>query len=289
MRIHVVVVLAVVLVVRRGDEDRVQVDDVHAQVLKVVQLFHDSLQVAAVEIPDVHALGRGVPVLHPLHVLVEIAVLAGQHVICRIPVAETVRVDLVHDRPVGPLRRREARCDPERVSLRKVAGDPHLVVVEDHVLDLQLKIVADHRLADVDRHLIKIKTAARIRDLHALAHGSADEIDLVDVVFHRPKPDFHLLAGHRAYRIPVGSRLVTEDRPFPEDRPHQRDVAHFVHDIVSVTHFRPLRSLPVLCPWASPPQCSPGSRTGPRTPPGRSSPSQEGARRKRPEHPCAQE
>ena len=62
VRIDMLIVLAVVFMTGRGDEDRVEVEGLNAQILQVIQLINDALQVTAVEGADVGIGGRGIPV-----------------------------------------------------------------------------------------------------------------------------------------------------------------------------------------------------------------------------------
>ena len=62
MRIHVLIILNIILVVAWGNEDRVQVNNIHAQILKVIQLIQNTLQVSAVELSYAHNCRNLAPV-----------------------------------------------------------------------------------------------------------------------------------------------------------------------------------------------------------------------------------
>ena len=103
VRVNVVVILGIVFVIGWRNKDRIEIDDLHAEVFEIIELVHDPLQIAAVVLPGVIGRGRTVPVLDLQHLAAVVSVLAGQHIVVRVTVAKTVREDLIHHCAVGPV------------------------------------------------------------------------------------------------------------------------------------------------------------------------------------------
>ena len=87
----------------RGDEYGVEIDDLHAQRLQVVQLFQHAHQVAAVVAAVVVRLGHGFPGAGMAYVILRVPVFPVHHVALRVALPEAVRQDLVLHRALGPL------------------------------------------------------------------------------------------------------------------------------------------------------------------------------------------
>ena len=115
MRVDMVVVLTVVFVAGGGYEDRVQVDHFHTQILQIVQFVNDALNIAAVEVAVIRVSRRSVPVGYALGVSDGVIVFVVHHVVCRIPVAEPVRKNLVLYGTLSPSRHVEPGDEVERV------------------------------------------------------------------------------------------------------------------------------------------------------------------------------
>ena len=75
-----IVILNIVLVIGRRDKNRIQVQDLHAQILQIVELLPDPFQIAAVKIPHIHRLGRCVPVRDLVRIFIQVHILPGLHI-----------------------------------------------------------------------------------------------------------------------------------------------------------------------------------------------------------------
>ena len=145
MGIDIIIVLGVVFMVGGGYEEGIEINDVHPQVLQIVQSVHDSLQVSSVEF--LHIVGGRVliPVLYLFRIAAVIEIFPVLHVRAGIPFAEAVRKDLIAHGPGGPLRHRKIRhqvkallpsrpdpaCDPppsKAQGLPLPGPDPEIVV-----------------------------------------------------------------------------------------------------------------------------------------------------------------
>ena len=92
MRIDVVVVLRVVLVVRRGHEKRIEVDDADAEALDIVELRAHAGEITTVKPVHVKRLDRGVPVRYTTRCSAEVDVLVVDDVIRRVAITEAMKI-----------------------------------------------------------------------------------------------------------------------------------------------------------------------------------------------------
>ena len=95
----------------RGYENRVQIKDIHAQFLQIIQMIQNPLQIAAVKFPDSHFCRIFVPVSHPGHGLPYINIFSVQHIIGRITVGKTIHIYLIEYGSFRPVRGGKTRSD----------------------------------------------------------------------------------------------------------------------------------------------------------------------------------
>src|SRR5699024_10782518 len=88
MGINVVVILDIILMVRRRDKQRVKINHLNSQFLKIIQLIHHSLKIASVKIMDIPCRRRLIPVSDLCTRLAYIDILSVFHIIGRITIAE---------------------------------------------------------------------------------------------------------------------------------------------------------------------------------------------------------
>ena len=212
MGIDVIIILGIVLVVRGRYENRVHVNDLNSQILQVVQFIQNSLQVAAVKAADIHRLGIFVPILHTLHLLANVAVLSGQHIIGGIAVAETVHVNLIHDRALGPLRRGKTRNDTEGITALQIVRHVLLIIEKPFIPGTDLKKVRNQLCSHVYLCLIVIKISFGSDLFHGPAGFSADDIHLIHVVLPCTESQGHSVARLRFQRNPVNAGFVRVKR-----------------------------------------------------------------------------
>ena len=150
MRVDVLVVGHVVLVVRLGGEDRVEIQRGDAQLLDIIQLLRNALQVAAVEdqreggvVRRQRAPGEG------LRALAAVFVLVGLRIVRRIAVGETVGEDLVEDGFVQPAGGIGIGQELEVICVQRVEmAGPGRVQPPHPVVGLQRKAVVHQRFVD---------------------------------------------------------------------------------------------------------------------------------------------
>ena len=97
MRINVIVVLYVIFIIGRRYEKRIEINNIHAQILQVVHFLQNTCQITAVKFTHAHNSRIFIPVCHTVYMLSDIGILVCEHIIIRIAVVETVNIDLIHD------------------------------------------------------------------------------------------------------------------------------------------------------------------------------------------------
>ena len=185
VRVHVVVVLGVVLVRRRGHEQRIEVDGLHAQRFQIVQLLAHAHQVAAVVTVEVVRLGQGVPGRGVADGRVGVIVLTVHHVVLGAAVAEAVGQNLILHRALGPLGHVEAGDDrerPHRVRRGHVADPPgaHAVEVDVAPLPLHEEGIEHGGVPAVELRLVPVEAVVGLvlRHQRGLAGKAAQQRDL---------------------------------------------------------------------------------------------------------------
>ena len=108
-----IIILRIIFMVGRGDKQRVEIDHFDSEILQIIQLLSYALQIAAVEIADIHRGRPLIPVLYVMHMAPDVGVFIVEYIILLIAPAETVRIDLIHDRALCPVGCGESRTDPE--------------------------------------------------------------------------------------------------------------------------------------------------------------------------------
>ena len=141
MRVHIVIILDIVLMIRRRHKNRIQVNDLYSQILQVIQLIHNPLQISAVKAAHIHRLRQFIPALCLFGLLSNITVFSGLHVIGWVPVAEAVHKDLIHYRPFRPVGRRKSRNNAERVVLLQFSCHAQLIIVAGDLPASDFKVI----------------------------------------------------------------------------------------------------------------------------------------------------
>ena len=109
MRIDIIIVLRIVFMIRRRYKKRIAIHHFHTKSLQIIQLVHNSLQIAPVELPHAHRLRITIPVIHLTHLFPNVEIFSCFHIIVRITITEAVCINLIHDRSLCPVRSRKSR------------------------------------------------------------------------------------------------------------------------------------------------------------------------------------
>ena len=181
MGIDIVVVLNVIFVVGGRDKQGIEVNDLHSQILEIVQLLHDALQVTSVEAPHVHGRRVFIPVLHMFHRFSDIDVLSVFHIVGWISIAETVHKDLVHDRALGPVGSTKSRSDLELILLDLLPGGAKLVIIPDFLPGAHPEAVVQILLTQLQGHCIVVKHPGCAPLLHLVLSAARQQADTVRI------------------------------------------------------------------------------------------------------------
>ena len=232
MRINVIVILGIIFVVGRGYEQRIKIDDFHAQILQVIQFIHNALQIAAVKLPDTHGCRPFAPISHMNRMLLYVRVLIIQHIVGGIPVAEAVHQNLVHNgafRPVGCMK---PRPEGKREAVAQIPCDPQFVVKAMGSAAPKFKIIPHHLVGKAERNRIIIKIRVTFFEGHPFLQRIADQINSIYIILLRADANRHLIPGIGFAGGNKIFRFVRKDRPPVKYRPHLQDVFGYVQGIV---------------------------------------------------------
>ena len=213
MGIHIVIILNIIFVVGGRDKDRIQIENLHAQILQIIQLIHHPLEIAAVKTPHVHGIRKLLPVFHPDALIPDVKIFSGQHIVASIPIAEAVHINLVDHRPSGPGRRMEARHNAKGIIFLQFLSHSQLIVITGEFSRLYLKIIMNRFLSYLKPVNIIIKSIPALRKLHLLPERTADKIHRTYIIFQCPETDRHQISRIRLKRRPELFCLITEQRP----------------------------------------------------------------------------
>ena len=189
MRINIVIVLNIIFMIGGGYKQRIEIDHIHSQLLKIVQLLADSFQVTAIKLPDIYGSRTLSPFSHSAGALSDIDILIAQHIISGIPVIKTVRKNLIHHRTLCPVRCGKARLDTEGVAFTQILCHPQLIIKAVCLSAFYLKIISEGLILYLDLNPVIIKILFRMLKLQRFLHGPADQIYRIHIILCRPKPD----------------------------------------------------------------------------------------------------
>ena len=224
MGINIIIVLNIVFMVGWGYEQRVKINYLNAQLLQVVHLVQHALQISAVELTDIHLCRISSPVLYTVHRLPDIAVFIGQHIVGRIAVAETIRIDLVHYRTFCPVGSMEAGNDDKVIILVdllhqsshiKNTRDPaglyfkivrYLLVIQTHYIGIIIKII----IALHSYHKVLLPTAYEEYSVHVVPGGT--------------ETDRHLGIWFRLFRDHILRTCIRKKSSPVKYRPHGSNI-----------------------------------------------------------------
>ena len=200
MGINIIIVLNIVFMVGRGYEQRVKIDYLNAQLLQVVHLVQYALQVSSVELTDIHLCRIPSPVFYTVHRLPDIAVFIGQHIVGRIAIAETIRINLVHYRTFCPVGSMEAGNDDKVIILVDLLHQSSHIEDTCDPAGLYLKIVGYLLIIQTHHISIVIKIIIALHSYHEMLLSTAYEEYPVHVVPCGTETDRHLGIWFRLFR-----------------------------------------------------------------------------------------
>ena len=231
MRINIVIILRIIFVIGRGNENRVQIDSLNPQLLQIIKFIQHPLQIAAVKILDIHILRHLIPVIYLMHVPVNIIVLMIQNIIGRISVAEPVHKDLVHDTALGPVRRMKTRMNSEHMLRGRLMSGSQPVVITGCFSRQDFKVIGKCILCHRNFCRIIIKIALCPLEMHPDPVFFVMKVNPVRVVPCGSEADGHHIAGIRLHRGDKHLRLIAVQRLLSEQWPHMDHILCVVHAV----------------------------------------------------------
>ena len=141
VRIDVLIILAVIFVIGRGNKNRVQIDTLNSQTFQIIKFIPDSLQIPSVEPAHIKVLRKLLPVGDSLNRASDIDVFIRFHIVGRITVAEAIHIDLVYNGALHPLRHVKTGDNLKGIGGIRPVLRPQAVVITDFTAQADLKAV----------------------------------------------------------------------------------------------------------------------------------------------------
>ena len=203
-----------------GDENRVQVEYLDAEILEIIELVDDTLDIAAVEAAEIGVGGDVVPVRGMLDVADGIVIFVIHDVVGRIPVAEPVGEDLVLHGAFGPGGHMEPGNETEGISRVELGiviihnAGAALVIGHTDALGAFDQKAIDKGLAVADHGgFIIIKIIVRGDLCHEDAKGERlrHQNGAGNAALFHAEADFDRIPGIRLTRGAEAGRFITEN------------------------------------------------------------------------------
>ena len=224
MGINIVIVLDIILMIGWGDKQWVKVNDLYAQILQIIHLVQHTLQVAAIELADIHLCGITSPVLYAVYRFSDVAIFIGQYIIGRISIAETIRIDLVHDRSLGPVGGVETGNDNEIIIFINFLHQAPHIKDAGNSAGLHLKII--RYLLIIQTHYVGIivKIIFALHTYHKMLLSAAYQEHSVHIISGGPEADRHFGKTGRLFRNHIFRTGICKKCSPVKYRSHGRNV-----------------------------------------------------------------
>ena len=224
MGINIIIILNIVFVVGRGDKQRIKINHLNSQILQVVHLIQHTLQVSAVELTDIHLCGITSPVLYAVYRFSDVAIFIGQHIIGRISITETIRIDLVHDRSLGPVGGVETGNDNEIIIFINFLHQAPHIKDAGNSAGLHLKII--RYLLIIQTHYVGIivKIIFALHTYHKMLLSAAYQEHSVHIISGGPEADRHFGKTGRLFRNHIFRTGICKKCSPVKYRSHGRNV-----------------------------------------------------------------
>ena len=130
MRVNIIIILGIIFMIGRRYKDRIQIQHFHSQLLQIIKLLPYALQISAIKILHITYFRQLIPVCHPVHIPVQIPVFPVFHIVRWISIAETIRINLIHNRTFRPMRRVKIRNQAKRICFLRMIRDSQFVKIK---------------------------------------------------------------------------------------------------------------------------------------------------------------
>ena len=157
MRVDVVIILNIILVIRRGNKQWIEIDDFNSKLFQIVQFIQNSLQISSMKSADIHCRRKFIPVFDFTDRLSDINVFSILHIVRWVSITEAIYKNLIHYSAFCPCRCGKSGHDPEIVILHRMFRYATSMIAELFTLAFYPKIINKHRICKLHFCFIIIK------------------------------------------------------------------------------------------------------------------------------------
>ena len=229
--VNIIIVLNVILMVRGRDKQRVKINNIHPQILQVIQLVNHPLQVAPVKFPYIHLRRIALPILHPVNRLVNIQVFARQHVIGRVAVTESVHINLIHDGSLRPIWRLKAGNNDKIIVFVYFLHQAPGVIIARQPPRCHLEIVCRLFVLQLKLKSVIVKMLCHLNLVHDMLFAFIHQEHPVHIMLRRAEPNRNLIKGIRLRGSDILLRGVGVQCPPVKDGAHLRYIPLIVFQL----------------------------------------------------------
>ena len=162
---------------------------------------------------------------------IDIAVFVGQHIIGRIPVAEAIHVDLIHDRAFCPGRGPKAGEDHKVIVFIDLCHQSSGIVIALQKTGLDLKIVGLLLRSQLQVTGIVVEVFGGFHLVHHILLAPVHQHTAVHIIFGGTKPNGHCGVRLRLRRNQEVSGGIRKECPSVENRAHRRNILAIVFQV----------------------------------------------------------
>ena len=179
-----------------GNKYRIQIQNFHPKILKIIQLIQDTLKITTIKFPDAHYCRNLSPVIYVHAYIPNIRVFSGCHVIGWIPIIKPINKDLIHHCTFGPCRRMITwvyfkLCPFFRVDRYSLIG-----VITCNPSIYNFKMISEYIFSHLDLCFIIIKAIEGRPYLHLLPHITINQIHCIHIISLGTKPYLYSVTRH---------------------------------------------------------------------------------------------
>ena len=214
VRIYIVVILNIIFMIGRRYKDWIQIQNIHTQLLQIIQLIPYSLNISSIKCAHIHTIRTFIPIRHLMYAFVNINIFPVFHIIGCIPVAEPICKDLVHNSAFCPIRRFKARHNPERIVFLQILRHAQTVIKASLVACTDFKIITDRAVQRRNCISIIVKSSLCICFFHTDLVASADKKHIIHIIYRCPELNSYLLSQLRLKRCLIICAFIAEKRRF---------------------------------------------------------------------------
>ena len=205
MRIDIIVILCVILMIGRRYKNRIEVNCFNTKLLQIIKFIQNPLQISAVKFTHIHQSRVSSPFFHLVYMRTDITVFIVHDIIRLIAIAETICVDLVHNRPFCPVRRMKSRIQAIGILWIWHIHISLLIKIHYGTAFFNLEIIRKWNFSQFHFDGIKIKYLVGVFFAHFTGRFFMNQINLVYIPFCRTATKSYLSVcfwfqwGHKSF------------------------------------------------------------------------------------------